>query len=56
MESVTCAVCGNAIGLDEDHVDVKAEIVLTRDRNERDDYAVHPDCWRNVTEGWREPA
>jgi hypothetical protein len=56
MDSVYCGICRRKVSLDEDHVRVDAEIVRTRDRDEADDYIVHTDCWRSLTEGWMTPA
>jgi hypothetical protein len=56
MEDVYCAVCRNRLPLDGDHVEIDAEIVYPRDRNGMDDYVMHTDCWRSISEGWMEPA
>lgn len=56
MEEAYCAICETKVPLDEDHVELDAEIVRTADRNGRDDYAAHVDCWRQLTEEWMEPA
>lgn len=56
MTYLYCAVCGRRFEPDEDHVWVSAEKRRMRDRNETEEYALHPDCWRYLTGGWIEPA
>ena len=56
MTTLYCAVCGGRFEPDTDHVQVDAEIVRMDDRNDRDDYVLHPECWRRLTEGWMDPA
>lgn len=56
MESVYCAVCHERVGLDDDHVEIDAELVKMDDRNEMDSYAMHTDCWRSISGGWMGPA
>jgi len=56
MESVYCAVCREQVALDSDHVEIDAEIKRINDRNDRDDYALHTDCWLELSEEWMKPA
>jgi hypothetical protein len=56
MDSVTCAVCGGSVPLDQDHARVNVETVRTRDRNDVDDYVLHDLCALAVFEGWSSPA
>jgi len=56
METVYCAVCEEQLGLDSDHVVIDAEIKRINDRNDRDDYAMHTDCWRDLSAEWVNPA
>lgn len=56
MTTVYCAVCGNTFEGDQDHVRVKADIIHIDDRDEKEGYAFHPECWRRVSGGWIEPA
>jgi len=54
-DSLTCAVCGEYVPLDERHVHVTVETKDPRDRDGRDDYYLHARCAEAVTSGWREP-
>jgi len=54
--SYTCGVCGRAVYPDDDHVEVSAETVRMRDRNETDDYWLHVGCAMATVDGWRDPA
>jgi hypothetical protein len=56
IESVTCAVCGEPVGLDGDHVRVEGEHLPRREWANIDEYAAHPECWADLTDGWPEPA
>jgi len=56
VESVTCAICGDPVGLDDDHVRVEGEHLPRTEFANVDEYAAHPDCWRDVTADWIEPA
>jgi hypothetical protein len=56
MDSVYCALCRRKLPLDQDHVKIEAEVVHTADRNVRDDYVVHPDCYRFLRDGMMQPA
>lgn len=55
VESLTCAVCGGSVPLDEDHRRVTDEKKRTRDRDEQDDYYLHDRCANAVFDGWRTP-
>jgi len=56
METVYCAVCHEQLGLDSDHVAIDAEIKRINDRNDREDYAMHTECWRELSAEWVNPA
>ena len=56
MTLLYCAICGNRFEPDTDHVYVNAELKRIDDRDGMDEYALHPECWRRLTEGWIEPA
>jgi hypothetical protein len=56
METAHCAICRQKVSLDEDHVEINAELVRTRGRNEVDDYVAHQQCWRSMSDGWMDPA
>lgn len=51
-----CAVCQRHVAPDDDHIIVAAQHVRVSDRDEQDDYYLHPKCWRSVSEGWMKPA
>lgn len=54
-ESLTCAVCGGSVALDEDHRVVRDEKKRTQDRNEQDEFILHDRCANAVFEGWWSP-
>jgi len=54
-ESLTCAVCGRSVALDQDHRKVTDEKKRTRDRDEQTDYVLHDRCATAVFEGWWSP-
>ena len=56
MTTLYCAICGNRFEPDQDHVWVDAELRRINDRNNTDEYALHPDCWDRLTDGWMDPA
>jgi hypothetical protein len=56
METVCCAVCRQTVPLDSDHVEITAEITRIRDRDDRDDYVLHTECWHSISDGWMTPA
>lgn len=51
-----CAHCHDHVAPDERHVYVSAETRDPQDRNSMDDFAFHPDCWREVSDEWMQPA
>jgi len=51
-----CAHCENRVDPAEAHVYTKGEHKRPRDRNSMDEYAFHPECWREVSDGWIQPA
>ena len=56
VETVTCAICAEPVGLDGDHVQIEAEYLPRRELANVDEYAAHPDCWADVTDCWADPA
>lgn len=56
MTAPYCAVCGNSVPMDGDHVKVKAEWVHTDSRNQVDDYVLHTGCAFRTLDAWEEPA
>lgn len=56
MTTLYCAECRSRFEPDDDHVWLEAEIRRINDRNDRDDYALCPECWRDLTEKWVDPA
>lgn len=56
MTTLYCAECEKRFEPDDDHVDVDAEIVRIDDRNGRDHYVFCPDCWRDLSSDWIDPA
>jgi len=55
VESVLCAVCGNKVPLDDDHVKMEIETVRMRDRNDLDDYVLCMDCGIDKSREWNDP-
>lgn len=55
MTTLYCAVCGGRFEPDDDHVWLPAEIRRINDRDDQEEYALHPDCWRELTEEWNDP-
>lgn len=51
-----CAECGNPVPPDMDHVHAVAEHKRMQDRDDREDYYFHTECWRDVSRGWTQPA
>lgn len=56
MSGPYCAICGNHVAPDGDHVQVDAEHKLIADRNSTEDYLFHGDCWSRLSSGWVKPA
>lgn len=56
MTTLYCAICGGRMEPDTDHVEIDAERVRMRDRNDVDEYVMHLDCWDRLTKGWMDPA
>lgn len=56
MTEPFCAECGEDVAPDSDHVHVVAEKKRMQDRDDREDYYLHPECWRDVSTGWTQPA
>jgi len=54
-ESLTCAVCGHSVALDEDHHYVTDEMKRMRDRDEQDEFVLHDLCADAIFEGWYRP-
>ena len=56
MTAPYCAVCGDHVAPEGDHVVIEAERKRTADRNTVDDYMVHTDCYRELAAEWVVPA
>lgn len=56
LESVTCAICREPVRLDDDHVRVEGGHLPRRESANVGEYAAHPECWRDATVNWTEPA
>ena len=54
-ESYTCAVCGQRVAPDTDHVEIEAETVWMDDRNDLRAYMLHLDCALGTIDAWRDP-
>lgn len=54
--SLYCAVCRERFEPDENHIWINAEHKRMNDRNAMDEYAAHPECWRQLTDDWMDPA
>jgi hypothetical protein len=52
----TCAICGQRVTPDLDHVQATAERVNMDDRNRETTYYLHSRCWDAVAGSWRTPA
>lgn len=55
VESVLCAICGNKVPLDVDHVEIEAETVRMRDRNDLDSYVLCMECSVEKFREWNDP-
>lgn len=55
VESLTCAVCGGSVPLDQDHTYVTVEKNRMHDRDEQDEFVLHGRCAHAAFEGWRSP-
>ena len=55
-ETLYCAVCGETTPADLNHVQIEAEKIRMQDRNTQDTFIMHPDCYRELSEDWTEPA
>jgi hypothetical protein len=55
MTEPYCAECGNTVAPDGDYIHVVGEIKRIQDRDDREDYYFHVDCWADVTRGWTNP-
>ena len=55
VETRYCAVCGERTAPDVDHVELDADHVRMQDPNRHDAWVLHPECYRELTEGWHEP-
>ncbi|MUV57209.1 hypothetical protein SAMN04487947_0422 [Halogeometricum rufum] len=55
VDSLTCAVCGGSVPLDEDHHYVTDEKKRMHDRDEQDEFVLHDRCARATFEGWWSP-
>jgi hypothetical protein len=55
VETLLCAICGERTAPDVDHVEIKAETVLMKDRNEHDEYVFCMDCAIEKFDEWSDP-
>jgi len=53
--SPLCAYCGRSVAPDTDHTRVEIEKKRMQDPDEIDEYYLHADCERELTEDWTEP-
>lgn len=53
--SFPCAICGDPVAGDSDHVEVTGKVVRTQDVNGNEEYLLHTECWLSVSDGWYEP-
>lgn len=56
IESVHCAICGQYVALNENHVEIEGERTRTESPNEQDSFVLHDGCWDRLFDGWMEPA
>lgn len=56
MTTLYCAICAGRFEPDQDHIKLDAHKIRINDRNEQDTFALHPGCYRRLTEGWIDPA
>ena len=56
-EELPCAKpdCEYRVQPDEDYVKIDAESKHIHWENEEEEYYLHPECWEEVTDGWRQP-
>lgn len=54
-ETVFCAVCGDPVPLDGDHVVVEGEHLPREEYANIDEFAAHVDCWTDLTGDWFDP-
>lgn len=55
MTTLYCAECGGRFEPDDDHVRIDAEHVRINDRNEQEEFVMHPRCWWDLTGEWNDP-
>lgn len=55
MTTLYCALCDGRFEPDTNHIWISAEHKRINDRNETNEFAVHPDCWRQLTADWTGP-
>jgi len=55
-DSLTCAACGDRVQLDDAHTVVDVTHRRPRDRDDTEQYTLHPRCARDVLNGWNAPA
>lgn len=55
VETLYCAICGERTAPDSDHVELDVETVLMKDRNRLDDWVLHIECYRDLTDEWNDP-
>lgn len=54
--TMLCAICGDPVAMDTDHVKIDAETRRMQDRNDLDEYYLHIECAMNSLDTWRDPA
>jgi hypothetical protein len=56
MTAPYCAICKSHVSPDESHVQIEATLFRTEDQDDQEDYLVHTECWKSISDGWMEPA
>lgn len=56
MAAPYCAECESHVSPDSDHVIVQAEERKPHDPNAESEFMFHPECWREVSDEWMQPA
>lgn len=52
MNESYCAVCGNRVDPELDHVEIEGTKVYLGKENSVKNYDFHLDCWTRVSGGW----
>lgn len=56
VTDVLCAKCGERVFLETDHVEIEGEHLPRTEFANVDEYAMHEECWADVTSDWSDPA